>query len=397
MSTSSPTSIRHANALTCLQVLRNAQGIVSISDIANRSGLSRPTVDAVVSGFEAQGLVTEAPAGNSHATGGRPARQFRFAASSSIVAGIEASPNNIRIILADLGGGLQGRLDRPIVGPLTGKERIEAVISALEEALTRTGIPSGKLRAACVGVSGIIDANGCPSNSFVVPEWNGVDVAAAIAAAFSMHVFLENDMKLAGFAERHLGAAQQAEDFIYLQIDKLISMSLMINGDIHQGAHRFAGEIGSQRGMRWTSTSVQGHLTWSSAPTAELVFARAMANDPDAVKEIAQFISEIAPHIAMMGLVLDPELIVVGGGLSGSNAHFVTMLQDEVHRLVMLDAKPDMVASPLGSDGTLFGALALAFKQSSQVLFGFDHVPVPYIAHMVATQDTTPNPVRSLR
>lgn len=381
MTSLSPADIRHVNALSCVHVLRSAPGALSISDVAARTGLSRPTVEAVVVDLESRGLLTEAPATPAPSSGGRPARHYSFDADSSIVAGIDAGPNNIRVILANLRGTLVGRYDRQISGPLSGAERVDAVISAVHEALTRSELTSDKLQAACVGVSGIVSDDGAISQSFVVPEWNGVGVASQVSEAFGAHVFLENDIKLAGFAEHHLGAAELAENIIYLQIGNRISMSLMIGRNIHQGAHRSSGEIGSQRGMRWTSTAVHGQLMWSSAPTAEQVFANARKGDAAAIAEIQRFVAEIAPHVTMVALALDPDLIVVGGGLSRSSDYFVDLLRTEIHRLVMLEGKPSVAGSTLGSDGTLFGALALAFQNSSQTLFGIEGVPVPDLAY----------------
>jgi predicted NBD/HSP70 family sugar kinase len=381
MTTLSPADIRHVNALSCVHVLRSTPEALSISDIAARTGLSRPTVDAVVGDLESRGLLTEAPPEHGPVGGGRPARHYRFDADNSIVAGIDAGPNNIRVLLANLRGTLVGRFDREIAGPLSGTERVEAVTSAVNEALLTSRVSPAKLQAACVGVSGIVGEQGSIAHSFIVPEWNGVDVAPQIARAFGAHVFLENDIKLAGFAEHHLGAAQLDENIVYLQIGNRISMSLMIGGNIYQGRHRSSGEVGSQRGMRWTNTAVNGRLMWSSAPTAEQVFANARNGDPAAIAEIERFVIEIAPHITMVGLAFDPDLIVIGGGLSRSGEPFVDLLRAEIHRLIMLDGKPAVVASTLGSDGTLYGALALAFQNSSKALFGIEGVPVPDLAH----------------
>jgi predicted NBD/HSP70 family sugar kinase len=388
MTTLSPADIRHVNALSCVHVLRGAPGALSISDVAARTGLSRPTVEAVVLDLESRGLLTEAPADPGPIGGGRPARHYRFDADNSIVAGIDAGPHNIRVVLANLRGTVLGRTDREIAGPLSGADRVDAVISAVDDALLASHLTSAKLRAACVGVSGIVGEDGAISQSFIVPEWNGVAVASQVGQAFGAHVFLENDIKLAGFAEHHLGAAQLAENIVYLQIGNRISMSLMIGGNIHQGFHRSSGEVGSQRGMRWTNSAVQGQLMWSSAPTAEQVFANARNGDPAATAEIERFVVEIAPHITTVGLAFDPDLIVVGGGLSRSGEPFVDMLRAEIHHLVMLEGKPAVAASTLGSDGTLFGALALAFQNSSKALFGIEGVPVPDLAHLGRDLDT---------
>lgn len=374
-----PSDIRHANALACLDLLRSSHDPLTITDLARRTGLSRPTVEAVVLGLEAQGVVQERSAGSVAFSGGRPARRFGFAASHGLVAGIDAGPRNVRVMVANLKGTVVGRAHTRIEGNPEAAERIEVVHSTIRRAVEETGLEANRLRAACVGVSGILTADGKIGQSFNVPEWNHLDVASLLGDKLGCGVFLENDIKLAALAEHRLGAAQGSESSVFLQVGHRISLALTIGGRIHDGFHRSAGEIGSLRGMRWTPTSVRGQLTWQCAPDAAGVFAKALAGDPVALAEIREFTNQIAPRIATVALTVDPQLIVVGGGLSQSGQLFVDMLRTEVHRLIMLEGPPDVVCSQFGSEGTTLGALALAFKNSSHLLFGFKGVSVPEI------------------
>lgn len=383
----SPADIRHANALTCVHVLRTSAGPLTISDITQRTGLSRPTVDAVIAGLEAHGVVAGATADSATTSGGRPARRFQFQADSAIVAGVDAGPRNIRVLLANLQGTVIARAERTIDGAPSASQRMDLVAETVRDACTAAGVSQGKLTALCLGVSGIMGFDNKLSHSFAVPEWNGADIAQRLGDTFNCDVVLENDIKLAAFAEHHMGAAQLVDNTLYVQIGHRISLALTRDGGIYQGAHRSAGEVGSLRGMHWTKNSVQGQLVWTSAPTAEQVFAKALAGDADALAEITHFAAEIAPRLTTVSLALDPDLIVVGGGLSQSGGLFVEILRDEIHRLIMIEGKPNVAASTLGSDGTVLGSLALAFETSSRRLFGIEGVPVPDIT--IATDEVT--------
>ncbi|SEF13304.1 Sugar kinase of the NBD/HSP70 family, may contain an N-terminal HTH domain [Arthrobacter alpinus] len=375
-----PASIRHANALTCIHVLRTAIGALSISDVVQRTGLSRPTVDSVMAAFEERNLVSAAASDAVTASGGRPARRFLFEANSSVVAGVDAGSRNIKVLIANLQGCILGQAHRRIMASISAVQRVDAVIETIRDALAAADVPASKLRVACIGVPGIVGFDGRISNSYIVPEWNGTDVAKRIGAAFDCHAFLENDINLAAFAEHHLGASQLVENTLYLQVGNTISLSLTFNGKIHQGFHRSAGEVGSLRGMRWTGSSVDGLLSWTSAPTAVQVFDQAQSGDNVSLEEIKQLTRDIAPRIATISLAFDPDLIVVGGGLSRSGEFFVELLREEIHRLIMIDAKPTLAASALGADGTTYGAVALVFHKSATELFGMGDVPVPEIS-----------------
>lgn len=374
-----PADIRRANAITGLQALRDAGAALSISEICQRTQLSRPTVDAVIGDFEARGVIIAAPTDESGAAGGRPARRYVINPSNALVAGIDAGPRNIRVLLADLQGNVVSRTQSAITGEPNAHERLKFVGDTVQRALEESGVPADRLRGACVAVSGIISADGILADSIAVPEWAGADIAGAIADRFGCDTLLENDIKLAAFAEHHMGAAQDVDSILYTQIGNRVSLAMTFDGQIFQGARRSSGEVGSLRGMRWASNAVKGQLTWTSGASAEEVFARALAGDKDALAEVRVFTAEIAPLITTASLVLDPALVVVGGGLSQAGDLLVSLLRDEIHRLIVLDAKPDVAASPLGSIGTALGALALAFQTWSEPLFGIVGVPVPAI------------------
>ncbi|MDQ0643599.1 ROK family transcriptional regulator [Microbacterium murale] len=379
MNTLGPANIRHANALACIDAFRSVEEPLSISDIAARTGLSRPTIESVISGFEARGLVAEAAAAEAASSGGRPARRYALESTSSVVAGIDAGPRNVRVLIADLRGRIIARATKVIDGAPTSDERLAIVTAVTADALQRSGVSAANLQAACIAVSGIVGESGRLINSFAVPEWNGVAIAEHIADSYDCVAVLENDIKLAAYAEHNMGAAHDVDNILFIQIGNRISLSQTFDRQIFHGAHRSAGEVSSLRGMHWTKTSIKGQLTWRSGETAEQVFARASAGDETALSEVVAFIREIAPLLTTVSLVVDPARIVVGGGLSRAGDLFVDMLREEIHRLIVLADKPDVTASPLGSIGAATGALALAFQFGSESLFGIADVAVPAI------------------
>ncbi|WP_396654407.1 ROK family protein [Microbacterium sp.] len=374
-----PADIRRSNALACLSALRATEAPVTISELASVTELSRPTVEAVVAGFERRGTVVAAAASAGSSAGGRPARRYILDEMSALVAGIDAGPRNVRVLISDLRGRVVSRADATVRGTPTAVERLDVVTDTVRQALAASGAAPDRLQASCTAVSGIIGDDGRLVDSFAVPEWNGTPIAKEVARRFDCESLIENDIKLAAYAEHHMGAARGIEDILFIQIGNRISLSQTFGGQIFQGAHRSAGEVGSLRGMRWTRTSVKGNLTWRTGPSGEHVLAAASAGDAEALEEVREFVTEIAPLLSTVALVVDPARIVIGGGLSRAGELFVDMLRDEIHRLIVLPAQPEVLASPLGSIGSAAGALALAFQRGSQRLFGIPDVPVPAI------------------
>ncbi|MGY1550252.1 ROK family protein [Microbacterium sp. A588] len=376
--TPSPADIRHANELACIQVLRSTSDYLTIADIARRGGMSRPTAEAVVTDLVAAGILSAASA---HASGaaGRPARRFRLEHLSAVVAGVDAGPTHTTVLIGDLGGRIVGRADSTIASTSDANERMTAVVDTIRAALDNADVNPSRLKTTCVGVSGIIGVDGKIAQSYYVPQWGNTDLARYLSHALGCPVMLENDTKLMAFAEHHLGAAQLAPNTLHFRVGPHVSFALTIDGRIHQGAHRSSGELASLRGFKWTSNAVKGDLTWKSGTSTQEALAAAAAGDPNAKAEIAQFLAEIAQRIATVSLVFDPDLIVVGGEFPQGNPSITERLREEVRRIILLDAKPNVIASPVEADATAIGALALGYQDGSQELFGIPGVPVPRI------------------
>src|SRR5229473_74517 len=108
-----PPLLRQINSARVLTVLRGS-GPVSLSDLAARTGLSRPTVGQVVEQLHAAGLLAYAepgPAGlgGSGRPSGRPARLVRFRAEAAYVVGIDIGRHKIGVMVADLAGQVVAR------------------------------------------------------------------------------------------------------------------------------------------------------------------------------------------------------------------------------------------------------------------------------------------------
>ncbi|HEX7351040.1 ROK family protein [Brachybacterium sp.] len=359
-----PSALRRANARDCVVALRDAGTAMTLAELAAATGLSRPTVDAVLEDLAGTSTVTPAPAAAS-GSAGRPARRFRFDPSSAAVAGLDLGAHSIRCLITDASGQVLARAEVPSAGT--------DPLAALERAVDATGITPD---AIGVAVPGILAPDGRIARSLAVPALDGLDLAGTLAARLDRPVAVENDIKLAALAEHHLGPA--ADSIVLLQLGHRISVAVVLAGVILQGAHRLAGELGSQRGMRWTNSSQRGRLTWSTGDDARELIERAADGDPAAAAEIEEFCAQIAPRLATVLLTVDPERVVVGGGLSRAGETLLAPLRRAVGRLLMTEHPPELVPAHLTTDGALVGALGRGFAHGSSRLSGVPDVPAPW-------------------
>lgn len=366
-------------------MLRDRERPLTIAELATSAGLARPTVEAVIGELLETGPVRQARPRRSSGAG-RPARAYAFTAGAGRVAGIDIGGGSVRVRVANLAGEIVGRAEATVPAGIDGAGRLRVVRGTVREAIRASGAKSADLRAAGIGVPGILDHDGRVTRSLVVSDWIGTDPARRLSASWGCPVLIENDIKLAALAEQRLRAqtadagtpesgAATDDGLIFLQIGHRISAALIMNGAILQGRHRLAGELGSLRGMRWTESSHRGRLRWRSARTGRQVFARARQGDSRATAEITEFCAEIAPRIAILALTVDPSLIVIGGGLSRAGDDLTAPLTKAVHHMLMTDGKPVITTSLLKSSGTLCGALGATFETHSARILGVPGVP----------------------
>lgn len=357
-------AVRRANARDCLLVLREAATALTVGELAAATGLSRPTVDAVLQDLSGAAAVVPAPAAAS-GTAGRPARRFVFDPRSATVAALDIGARSVRCLVTDISGQLVARACAPLAA--------DDPLDALERVVRETGHAPASLGIAAPGILG---PDGRIAQSLAAPDIVGLELTGELSRRLDCPVAVENDIKLAALAEHHLG--DESDSMLFVQLGNRISVASILGGRILQGAHRLAGELGSQRGMRWTASSVRGRLRWSTGDEAQPLLERAAHGDAMAQQEIEEFCAQIAPRLATVLLTLDPERVVVGGGLSRAGDTLLDPLRAALGDLLMTGRAPEVVSARLTTDGALIGALGLAFTHGSEQLLGVPDVPAPW-------------------
>lgn len=349
--------LRQLNALTVLQSLRGSHPL-TLTELARRAGLSRPSTEDVVQELMAQGWVAEVlPLPG---TLGRPARRYRFRSDAGHVVGIDVGGHKVLAMVADLNGEVIASR-RIAVRPETSQaDRLATMDEAATGALRAAGLSAEDVWAVSVASTGIVDGDGKVAYS-VVPDWTGVDLVGHLAASFSCPVRAENDCRLAALAERWRGVATDAANLVYVLAGSRTGAGIIINGQLLRGSTGAAGEIGVLPAVGWGRA--QEHLRgWSGLPgdlpeeeAATHVFAAARSGDGGAAKAVEEYTKDLALGTSALILAVDPELVVVGGGFSRSADMLLEPLRQELTKLVL--HVPQVRTSALGDEGSALGAV----------------------------------------
>lgn len=250
-------------------------------------------------------------------------------------------------------------------------------------------------RAVGVGFPGLVDESGTVRFSAHLPGLVGTPLAAELAASYGSGVWVGNDATAAAWAELRAGAGRGVSDLVMVTLGTGIGGGIVAGGRLVEGARRFAGEWGhmvvdphgppcpcGQRGCweRFASGEGLGRLAREAAqagrasglvalaggdPEAvrgEHVTAAAAAGDPGARAVLAELGWWLALGLANLANALDPELIVVGGGLVAAGEVLFEPLREAFGELVEGGTQREVriVPAALGPSAGALGAALLA-------------------------------------
>ncbi|SDI19983.1 ROK family transcriptional regulator [Nonomuraea jiangxiensis] len=341
-------------------------------------GVSRPTAEDLLAELLDDGRVEETAPPRQARGAGRPARYFRFRAESGYVSGIDIGAHKTLAVVTDLRGNPLASHRRELDPELDAPERLRAAVETARECWRVAGLDPAEITGAACGVTGTLRAPegvfdvavsqaGSGLTPYSLPGFTKVDVAATLEAGLGLPVAVANDVKLAALAEQWKGAAQDHRDIVYMFAGHRAGAGVLLNGQVHQGRHGAAGEIGTLPMLGWESAVARLHargaeLAAGSASAAgregELVIASAARQDPESLAVLIEFAEVLARGAAVLALAVDPEIVVLGGGMSRGGAIIAEPFRRELDKFTLFPI--EVVISTMGADSVAVGAARLA-------------------------------------
>jgi predicted NBD/HSP70 family sugar kinase len=350
-------AMRRLNGQAVLTLLWNTTKPMTATQVARATGLSRTTIEAVLAELQAAELVrVDSPRVRG---AGRPARGYRFAADRGIVAGLDVGAHSIMGMLGDLRGKPLGeplRTERDLQG---ADVALDAIVATVHGLLAATRYSLDDLEAVTIALPGIVDAEGEPKVTTVVPDWLAHGLADRIRGRFlGTHVTFDNDTKLAARAEIERGTVSVDETAIVLRTGQRISAATVVDGRVVRGAHGAAGEIGALERIGWADAYERFSSRAATYPSPRELFEHARAGEPDAVAAVDAFAEDIADGLGALVLAIDPHAVVVTSSIPDASDTITDALRAALPGRTLL--MPEVRSSDLGSEGPCRGALARA-------------------------------------
>ena len=289
-------------------------------------------------------------------------------------------------ILAE--GSIPTRTDIPF------EEQVQHIVSCVTETAASAGIPVDQIESVGAGIPGIANADGdvikCTNMG-----WYHVPFRRVFQKYLNVPVLIDNDANVAALAESVAGVSAGTSSSVFITIGTGIGSGIIINGRIWNGFHGIGGELGhvtlcldgepctcGNRGclerycsatalIRMAREAVAAHpdsqILAEAGGKFEKIEAKSLIDaarkgDPAATEVYTRYISYLSQAIASVINLLDPEVIVIGGGVSKAGSFLMDAICREYPKYVIYNDQPmpQIKIAVLGAKAGIIGAAMLS-------------------------------------
>ena len=367
-----------------LELIR-AVGPVSRAQIARDSGLSKPTVSQALSALERARLVREA--GRTSGGKGPTAVLYELNPKAGWVVGLDVGKDRVRAAIADLTGEIVARRDER-ARARSAASLIGQMGEVAHGLAGDAGIRWSQVTVVVVGSPGVFEpSQGQVALAYNLPGWGRQGLLDTLRHELGTRLAFENDVNLATLGERWRGLGKDVDDFVYLHVGTGVGLGLVLNGRLYRGAGGAAGEVGylpiavpdphgakvGRRGALEGALGASGVVAVARAEgmkpplTPKRIFDAAREGSPAAERVVRTVATRIALAVAAVVSVVDPELVILGGGVGRNGDLLLEPVVEELRALSPF--RPRLEVSALGEDAELVGAVSMALDAAQDQLF----------------------------
>jgi N-acetylglucosamine repressor len=392
---------KEKRSIDILEILRR-RGPLSRPDISKELGINVVTISNYVDEFIRRRLILEKELDVSE--GGRPPALLDLNAEGGYIIGVGLNLMNVVGLLLDLRGNIitKAQIARPRPSV---KEITECLLEIIREIFRRSKGYAANIRGIGIGLAGLVNKK---DGSIHWPQKVGEDYTYAsvdvpllelLEKEFSLPVLTENDATSACFGEYWLNLKGKYKNVIYMFSG--VGCGIVINGEIYNGTEGYAGEVSvynyKEDGLfncalgrdcflkRWemdlgiveemkTVLAKERdlaekffQLTSSTINNVDLksVFTANRNGDPLARSVLENAAKKLGIKIAFLVNLLNPEVVVLGGGLEEAGEEFLNKVNLTVREWAFRETTRDlrMVYSDLRENAVAIGAASLVTQK----------------------------------
>ncbi len=261
---------------------------------------------------------------------------------------------------------------------------LEIIVRGVREFCVKSGIEMSSLHGTGVSAPGCIDyARGViANNGGNVHGWAHADVCGTLTKELGLPVVIENDGNCAVLGEAWTGAAKGCADVVCMTLGTGVGGGIISGGRLIRGRLGYAGEIGHFP-VRFSGESGDFGFYENFASTSALIrkamkidagldsghriFERLDAGSAAVAEAVDEWLDEVACGVAGLVHIFNPEIVLIGGGVSERSDIIIEPLKSKVMNMIMPDFADglEIRAAELGNDAGIVGAVRNFLNESS--------------------------------
>lgn len=372
---------------------------ISRAEVYKKLEISKPTVSSIAEELIEEGWIYESDIGRKHRKSGRKPTYLQFNEKAFYVLGVDIGGTKVLVALSDLEGNIiyQERFDTAAYLHNGFLNKLQILVSDM---LSKCKLASNRILGMGIGVPGITD-----NDSGVVIDapslgWKNFPLKQKAMELFDFPVVIDNDVNVSALGEQWLGAAKHQDNIILIAIGTGVGSGIVINGKLYRGASWGAGEIGYMvtdtkqsrkqnrkppyKGYGYLESQIGGAaikqrvsqelLKMKTHPlnsekenlSVAQIFALAMKGDELCEKVVLEAIEHLSLAIVNAIILLNPDVVILGGGISKSGDWFLPIIQRTVKQFVPFGA--DIRLTELSERSGVIGAISLLLREKESVL-----------------------------
>lgn len=308
--------------------------------------------------------------------------------------GIDLGGTGIKIGVVDESGTILSQGETPTLAGRPYEDIIADMGRCMLDVMARGGFEEKDIASIGVGIPGVADEKTGHVIFCTNLGWSDVPLRTELQKYLNKPVYIDNDATVAGFAESICGVSAGCHSSVFMTLGTGVGGGIVIHGKPYSGVHGIGSEIGhmiiKMDGELCTCGNRGCFERYASATAIIRDAKRAVAEDPkslimercggdpekinakiviDCAKEgdatakrvFDEYVKALAHGIVSIFNVLDPEVIVLGGGVSMAGEYLLKAVRDAVKPLVFFKTLPypSIQLARLGADAGIIGAALL--------------------------------------
>lgn len=365
-------------------------GATSRAELAKILKLSAPSVSKNINDLIEKKILIEIGEGDS--IGGRRPILVQFNFNYGYIIGVDMSGQDLKIALANLSSEIVELRTLDIANINIGKKILDIIAENIFDIFNKNNIKIEKLLAIAIGFPGIIEDNG---RVLALPMWlylwEDLNIKEELRKRFNVEIIFKNDMNLAALGESVYGVGKEYKNLVFVSIDIGVGAGIILNNTLYEGNRLAAGEVGyfalniddvnynhqsvgpleSRVGIPAIIENIKNGVRHGRSPliydlvhgdltriNSKIIFKAVQCKDPFVMEEMEKVVNVLGVVLSNIIILLDLDLIVLGGKLMDLGYDFITPLDEIVFKIVPFPVR--VKSSALEQKAIIYGAFTIA-------------------------------------